>query len=446
MAGYAPDDNTFCSYPDRAILSQYAEVLILEDLAAQGKYNETKLAILANAYHFVAVQGGGSHLLALYDRSVAVIYNPQGVEYKSSYWNGFYNYSASPAPTILVARSPDELDRYLDLLFVMPLQGENPAPYYRILLALLKVYQRLRRFFWLKRLDNLRAFSLMLIVKGLKRLVLRQPLRIRSTRLYREGLFRLMQLYGKFVGIDINRAQNRDFMWQMLLGTYEKSIITEMLLYTPKGGTFLDVGANVGYIARSAARKVGQKGRVLALEPNPVIFPTLKLNAERKGNIKPLNVAAGSEPGAFPFYTCEICDISSFSRKWLEYYRVKNITEQSVPVIRIEQVLEDEHWKTVDVIKIDVEGHEVPTLHGMGKFLDADYSKHIFIEINPNALRLSNSSSSELLTLLASKGYKIVGMEAPWEGVAIVPSNYREFEESLDAKKASRFSTVHCEK
>ncbi len=38
----------------------------------------------------------------------------------------------------------------------------------------------------------------------------------------------------------------------------------------PVGGTFVDVGANVGTYAVSLAKHVGESGRVIAIEPHPV--------------------------------------------------------------------------------------------------------------------------------------------------------------------------------
>ena len=39
--------------------------------------------------------------------------------------------------------------------------------------------------------------------------------------------------------------------------------------HTPSGGVFVDVGANVGTYALALARHVGERGKVIAIEPHP---------------------------------------------------------------------------------------------------------------------------------------------------------------------------------
>nr|MBA3897213.1 hypothetical protein [Sphingomonadaceae bacterium] len=72
---YTPDENTHCAYPDRAMVERFEGVEILEDMAVRtgGDYNALKLALLAQAHLFVAVQGGGAHLLAAFGRSLMLL-------------------------------------------------------------------------------------------------------------------------------------------------------------------------------------------------------------------------------------------------------------------------------------------------------------------------------------------------------------------------------------
>ena len=48
--------------------------------------------------------------------------------------------------------------------------------------------------------------------------------------------------------------------------------------HTPAGGTFVDVGANVGTFALVMARQVGANGKVVAIEPHPMTFGRLSFN------------------------------------------------------------------------------------------------------------------------------------------------------------------------
>src|SRR5882757_474256 len=62
--------------------------------------------------------------------------------------------------------------------------------------------------------------------------------------------------------------------------------------HTPAGGVFVDVGANVGTYAMPLARHVGQSGKVIAIEPHPVIHARLAFNKVASGYSQVRLVAA----------------------------------------------------------------------------------------------------------------------------------------------------------
>src|SRR4051812_5850433 len=69
--------------------------------------------------------------------------------------------------------------------------------------------------------------------------------------------------------------------------------------HTPAGGVFVDVGANVGIYAMVLARQVGPAGRVVAIEPHPLIHARLAFNAAASGyhHVKLIAAAAGDSDG-----------------------------------------------------------------------------------------------------------------------------------------------------
>ena len=58
----------------------------------------------------------------------------------------------------------------------------------------------------------------------------------------------------------------------------EKDCYLQHGISLPRGGTVIDVGANIGVFAAHAARKVSSKGRVIACEPVPATFAALQYN------------------------------------------------------------------------------------------------------------------------------------------------------------------------
>jgi FkbM family methyltransferase len=72
----------------------------------------------------------------------------------------------------------------------------------------------------------------------------------------------------------------------------------------PKDSIVLDIGAHVGSFSIAFGSCVGENGKVLAFEPNPITFGVLKQHAEAnpKFNIEPYNLACTHEDGNFKFH------------------------------------------------------------------------------------------------------------------------------------------------
>lgn len=125
-AGYTPDENTHCDYPDLALVRSFENVLVLEDHCEDEglPYNSTKLEILSKSHLFVAVQGGGAHLLACFGRSALLLLHYEGREYPHAYALGPYKYLSTPPPVLLLAREHDQLLRGVEIMCNLRPDGE----------------------------------------------------------------------------------------------------------------------------------------------------------------------------------------------------------------------------------------------------------------------------------------------------------------------------------
>ena len=88
------------------------------------------------------------------------------------------------------------------------------------------------------------------------------------------------------------------FLWQRLgIGRYAPA--TEYVYHLPQlvheGDTCIDIGANLGYYARTISRLAGPAGRVFAVEPVAPIRKVLSRNLRRCANIEILPYALGTE-------------------------------------------------------------------------------------------------------------------------------------------------------
>jgi len=172
----------------------------------------------------------------------------------------------------------------------------------------------------------------------------------------------------------------------------------------------LDIGAYIGYYTLIAAKQVGPRGKVYALEPDPISYSFLNQNIQlnRYSNVITFPKAASNHMGAAKFYlnSADASKTSLLPRDGWE----KAI---SIECITLDEIIGDQR---IDVAKIDVEGAEPMVLEGMKKTIEGNPQLILFIEQNPVALWEGGSSPDALETLLKDLGYKIiVRIDEEWD-------------------------------
>lgn len=126
------------------------------------------------------------------------------------------------------------------------------------------------------------------------------------------------------------------------------------------GGTFVDVGANIGFYSVPAARLVGPDGRVIAIEAHPYTFEFLRRNIARNGatNVAAIQCAVGDGPGTVSMIYCEANAGGTQVGADRRHHGV------DVAVRSLDAILAEAGVARVDYLKIDVEGYELPVLRG----------------------------------------------------------------------------------
>ncbi|MEP0880597.1 FkbM family methyltransferase [Trichocoleus sp. ST-U3] len=169
------------------------------------------------------------------------------------------------------------------------------------------------------------------------------------------------------------------------------------------GMTVIDVGANVGVYTFSAALKVGAEGCVLAVEPFSgcvrCLQETCKVNdlswvkvcagaaSDRNGTAR-LSLHAASELNEI---------VSSDAEATNQHGNFEEID-----CFSLDSLIEREHVKQVDLLKIDAEGHEMKVLEGSSQIL-SEFTPAILYE----NIAGSKSSNLAVADFLTSRGYKL---------------------------------------
>ncbi len=147
---------------------------------------------------------------------------------------------------------------------------------------------------------------------------------------------------------------------------YEPLICRLIQQRLARGGVFIDIGANIGYITLVASKLVGPEGSVLSFEPHPKIYERFLRNVEinSPGNVTPYNVALSDEAGEAELYSPHDGHHGGTSLQNQGWH--EEVDTFTVPTKRLDDILPEDVGE-VSFIKIDVEGAELLALRGASK-------------------------------------------------------------------------------
>jgi FkbM family methyltransferase len=184
-------------------------------------------------------------------------------------------------------------------------------------------------------------------------------------------------------------------------GHYESELIDFMKTRLCCGSTFVDIGANVGLYSVEASSIIGPDGRILALEAHPYTYKFLEENVKRHcGNrVTALNVAVGEIDGQARFtYETRNPGSSHIATEC-------DSTSISVPMQRLDNIVEEQGIERVHYLKLDVEGFEPSVLRGATRTLERNESLVLQIEINRHLLGRFGFSPDDVAAPLIERGF-----------------------------------------
>lgn len=181
-------------------------------------------------------------------------------------------------------------------------------------------------------------------------------------------LYRLLPLEGY-----LRVVSSLFFLWHRL-GLGRRSEALEYVYHLPRlvraGDVCIDIGANLGYYARTLARLAGSEGRVYAVEPVAPVRKVLSRNLRRCVNTEIIPYALGAEDR-----TVVLANDSARETGYLGTGR--NFVKESGGRSDVEFVAEMRRGsglfgglERLDFIKCDVEGYELHILREMRTVLE----------------------------------------------------------------------------
>lgn len=194
-----------------------------------------------------------------------------------------------------------------------------------------------------------------------------------------------------------------DYIFETIRSTGNFYEIATLEKWTPlfkNSKVILDIGANLGNHSLYWATAL-KPDAVYAFEPLPVNFQRLKNNIERNGLkkiITPINKAAGDREG----YVA-VVELDGTNLGGTRFGYVNGCSPEASEIITIDSFVAERRPMSVDMVKIDTEGFEVPVLLGMRGTINK-YKPVVRVEVG-------RATHKEVVDLLKNAGYVLFDLE-----------------------------------
>lgn len=183
---------------------------------------------------------------------------------------------------------------------------------------------------------------------------------------------------GEYICVDTNSLDAIDYLlgWEM-----EANVLPVFRSFLQPDSVVLDIGANFGLYTATSASRMRDHGCLFSFEANPHTFDLLKrtLYANRlmqRPNVAAVNALVGESAGRGTLH---------YLPEFLGGATMTDIGQggESKRSIELDMITIDEFLPAglaVDLVKIDVEGHEPFVIRGMQKTIRRSPNIRIFIE------------------------------------------------------------------
>lgn len=188
----------------------------------------------------------------------------------------------------------------------------------------------------------------------------------------------------------------------------------EFLSLTTNACALLDIGALHGVFTLPFAVR-NPASRVLAVDASPLAFPYLLYNVNRNhlSHVTPVECAVSDSDGTLTMHL-----------EWHHAIAAASIDASPDAVVQVPKTTGDalckNHALAPDVVKIDVEGHEVKVLRGLAHTL-AVSRPTVFLEVHPDRIAAEGDNVADIVAQFSPLQYtakRIGGSRLPLEAIA----------------------------
>jgi FkbM family methyltransferase len=195
-----------------------------------------------------------------------------------------------------------------------------------------------------------------------------------------------------------------------LLGAFEPGTAKTLQQLVNPGDVVLDIGANIGAHTLRLAKSVGQEGKVYAFEPADFAFAkllrNLALNPELESRTCPQQIMLSAtlsekvERAIYASWPLEKGDPVH------PKHRGRLVSTVHASIDTLDSFVTKHRITRLNLIKMDVDGHELPVLQGGMQTLRRLHPV-LVMEMSPYVHFEQKNSFAEFVELLKSAGYSL---------------------------------------
>ncbi|HMO17694.1 MAG TPA: FkbM family methyltransferase [Oligoflexia bacterium] len=221
-------------------------------------------------------------------------------------------------------------------------------------------------------------------------------------------------------------------------GLYERYEQRVFLELCRPGQTIVDVGANVGLYSCIAAGIVGDKGRVLSIEPHSesFIYLTKSIQINNFKNILPIQKVVGDQQKEVGFFIDEInqADGRLYATDRHKFF-------DRVQMDTLDSILNSINCNKIDIIKMDIQGTEGLAWNGMKQILRMNHNLSILMEFWPWGLQEMGTNPTAFFNSILEEGFEVFSINELHQKIEVI-QDINSLSMSLDCSEYSgiRFS------
>ncbi len=168
-----------------------------------------------------------------------------------------------------------------------------------------------------------------------------------------------------------------------------------------------DVGANVGQSAIYYS-KLFPHAKLYSFEPIAAIYSKLKENL-KNSNTQSFNIAFSDTSGSQEIFLHEdpLSELNSLRNTNVS---VGLTRRETIQLELLDDFAKEHEIKTIDILKIDTEGHELNVLKGAVKLLQDKRINYLLCEVSLSNKNTVNSKLEVLIEFLETYNYYFVGL------------------------------------